>query len=67
MKGFALNRELASKAGSVGGKKSKRGVSKKYEYKGKELSARTIAEKEGVSTRAILARVQRNGKATLDE
>jgi general stress protein YciG len=66
-KGFSLNKELAREAGSRGGRASRRGVTKKLEYKGEALSARTIAEREGVSVGAIHARVARQGRATLDE
>lgn len=67
-KGFAINPELARKAGSVGGKKSKRTAGeRKYEYKGGMFTARTIAEKEGVLPSTIRQRYEKTGKVTIDE
>ena len=62
--GFAAGeagRERARLAGSQGGKTSKRGASKLYEYKGKMLSAEQIAHKMGLSCGAVRRRIKLYG------
>lgn len=53
-----IGREKARVAGSLGGRKSRRGPAKYYTYKGKQMSITAIAREMGVSRATAYKRLE---------
>lgn len=65
--GFAKDRELASKAGKIGGLKSKRsGVANKYEMNGEVLTAKEWAKKLNVNITTVYSYAKKGKMKTID-
>lgn len=64
--GFAASRELARRAGSIGGRISRRQRGIKMLHRGKMMFLKDIAEDLGVSYQTIFYRYQQGKKSTGD-